>query len=232
VLTDEDKKVIEDQIKAAIGGEELGKSIGTQIRKIVPGMMSTSVAEALKPLTEKFDGFTAKMAEIDEIKKALDEPPVKGTPKKGDPDPDAEKRFKKLELDLAAEKTRREKAEAETKAAEDKRRAGHTRSEFLREAASNNIRDPHIAFSYLAPLLELGDDGTSVIGRLKQKDGTEEKFPLSEFLTQWSQSEEGKHFVLAPAAGGSGAQSGARTPGGTVLSDNDLILGALRQPSS
>jgi hypothetical protein len=40
---------------------------------------------------------------------------------------------------------------------------------------------------------------------------------LSQFVTEWSSSDEGKHFVQAPANGGGGAD-GSKTP-----TNNDLM---------
>lgn len=224
-LSDEDKAEVEKKITDALASEELGKAIGAQVRKIVPGML-TKTEEALKAITESLTGVTAKLTEFDT--KLADDPDDKdGKKKKGDADPEVTKHLKKLEADLKAERDKREKAEKDAQEKEAQRLAGLTRSEFLRIATELGIRDPKIVLAYHEKALGVDTDGVTVVGKTKGDDGTDEAVPLTDYLGNWLKTDEGKRFATTEAAGGTGAGKGAKKSGGGAPTLNDVIDNAL-----
>lgn len=223
-LTDEDKKEVATLLASALAGEDTAKQIGNAIRKIVPGMLTTSMEAATKPLTDGLAAITAKLTEQDEKQKAADDE-ASQKHKKGDPDPEVAKQLKKLSDELAVEKGKREKAEGETKAKEEQRRAGVTRSEFMRSIVELGV-DPKladIAYSHHAASLALADDGVSVTGKSKNAEGTEETQPLGDYLGGWLKSDVGKHFIKTDAAGGSGGGAGKKPGGGGAPTLNEVL---------
>lgn len=238
-LTEEDKaeaeKISLAAFTKAIASEDfqktIGSAVGASIRKIVPGM----VTDSLKPLTDKVTGFETKFTEMDEAEKKRLEDEGEGEkkkPKAGDPDPAIAKQLKDLTTKLDAETKKREKAEKETQTAEEKRRAGLTRSEFTRTAIEQGV-DPKmadVAYSHLAASLALAEDGVTVIGKAKNEEGAEETQPLKDFVGGWVKTDVGKRFVTTDATGGTGGKPGSPTkPAGTPVTGKDVLKQMISQ---
>lgn len=173
------------------------------------------IAEALAEQTEEHEtaitGLKAKQTELlGKLKKA----------KEGNPDNDS---TDKLEAELDTTKTALKQAQKDLGKVTKERDTFKTTAEGESAAVKKMVADGgltealigvNVAKQFLPAVkaMLLGKVTVEQEGeaRIAKVDGK----PLSEFVKTWSQSDDGKHYVAAPANGGGGAPGGPKTPAG------------------
>jgi hypothetical protein len=235
-LTEEQLKKITDQVVEGLAKSEgFGKAIGDSVRRIVPGIVESS----LKGVTDKVGELEKKLDKPDpdddddetEPEGGKKKPAKKGEPTAGELK--LQRDLEKIQKDLERERTER-KQEAERAAA-----AGR-RNDFVEAATKAGIDPTAVDFvfkRYEGQLkrLEESEGGGLVIKVSRESAGRrfDEEVPVSEWLSkEFLPSDEGKRFRTGKPGGGSGGSRGGEgLPGGGTPSVFDLIDRAMGTPS-
>lgn len=182
-------------IEELLENEEVKKMIQSQVDEQVSGLKNKN-EELLGKLSEKKNETKSLQEQIDEIKQARELAEQEAAEKSGDIEKIKENMMKNHQKEVEALKNQlNDKDQSLSKLLIDN---GLTKTlteakiapQYL-EAVSSLIKSKH-----KIEILKDGDNLQPVI------DGT----PLNEFVSEWSQSDQGKNFVSAPVNGGGGAQ--------------------------
>jgi hypothetical protein len=162
-------------------------------------------------------GVLASLAQMQETltkmstKPAVDEDAEDGepeAPKKSVEDPKATKRFTRLEKELAEEREARKKAERIQAEQAESAKRNEMRGQFQQALTEHGISDPRLMRAALDQLEQDGfmvrDEGDKIRFKGNDKYGIETLFDPKVGLKNWVQ-QEGKSFVPAVDAGGSGS---------------------------
>jgi hypothetical protein len=237
-LTEEQLKKITDQVVEGLAkSEAFGKAIGDGVRRIVPGIVDSS----LKGVTDKLGELEKKLDEADDDDDDDDGEPEKGGGKKP-PAKKGEPTANELRLQRELEKVKGdfEKSERERKEAAERAAATARRTDFIEAATKAGVDPDAVDFVYARfegrlKRLEESEGGGLVIKVSRESAGRrfDEEMPVSDWLSkEFLPSGEGSRFRKGKPAGGSGGgRGGDGLPSGGAPSAMDLIDQALQIPS-
>jgi hypothetical protein len=180
-------------------------------KKIVKDLIAAAIAEQAAEHEQDTQGLKNKNAELVlKLKKAQE-----GTP-------DA-KEFAQIEtqlekaqgeLKIALKEAKIFKAQAEEYKQNFEQESNVTRNLLVENGLTEALTKANVGAPFIPAVkamltgrVELKSDGTSKIAVIGEKS-------LGDFVKEWSQGDEGKHYVSAPINGGAGA-GGSRTPNGS-----------------
>jgi signal recognition particle GTPase len=174
--------------------EDLEKAVNEGIEKATKGLKEKNdelLGEIKKLKTDNKDLKEKYDATEDEKKRAEEEAANKSG--------DVEKIKKTLEEKHAKELTKKDEQIAANKKRLDQLLIDGGLSEELAKAnVAPQYQDAVKALIKSGHKAEIAEDGDAVIAKINGKT-------IKEFISEWSQSDQGKHYVAAPANGGAGA---------------------------
>lgn len=182
--------------------------VTNRVKREMKGVLSAlaQMQESLKALSA-----TPKKPEGDDAEGDDEEPEVK----KPEVDVKTSKRMTRLEKELAEQKARAEKAERERAEESEKARRNEMRNAFQAALQEHGVTDPRLMRAALDQLEQDGfmirDEDNKIKFKGQDKYGIDTNFDPKVGLKTWIQT-EGKSFVPAVDAGGSGS-GGSRNTG-------------------
>lgn len=184
-------------------------------------MISKAVNGALsKRNLEKTVGdiVMASLAKFQEAKEAeatekQEEQAAKGPDAKGELPPAYKAHYDRLEAQLKAEREERLKAEKAREDVEKARRRDEERSTAAEHLRKHGISDARISGALAVLHTERGaiarsEDAKRIVFKSKDKYGNDVELALDEGLQQWLKTDEGKEYLPARDARGSGGAGG------------------------
>lgn len=189
-------------------------------KAIVQGLIDTALEQARETHEAEIEGLKTKNTDlIGKLRKARAEG---GNENTGEIERletelnEAQGKLRKAESDLRQVNRDVATVTAERDAAQTSLQA---ETDFARNLLVNNGLTGALVEANVAP--QFLDDVTASLARqvtIKDSDGERKAFvgdkPLGEFVKEWSQSDRGKHYVVAPANGGGGTPPPGSPQGG------------------
>jgi len=213
--TNEDEDSEDD---AEAENRRINAIVTSRVKREMKGVLAT-----LAQLGAKLDGLAESKSKKDEEQ---DHDEDEDSKKETQVDPKLSRKLTKMEKELADERAARQKAEKERAEEQERSKRNEMRSVFSSALSELGVTDPKLLRAALNVLEEDGvmirDEDGKVKFKGQDKYGIETNFDPKVGLKSWVAG-EGKSFVPAVDAGGSG-QGGARGTGnGTqALSARDL----------
>lgn len=193
-------------IKEALESEEGKAAIAAAVETATKGL-KTKNDELIGNLKKEKEARASAQEQLDQIKTEKEEAETAAAAKTGD----IEKVKRQLEDKHRAEMAKRETDLAATKTKLDQVLIdGGISSALVKANVAPQFHDAVKALLKTSHKTELVDKDGSTVAHIDGK-------PLEEFFTAWSQGDQGKHYVAAPANGGGGAPgSNSKANGGAA----------------
>jgi hypothetical protein len=183
-----------------LDSQEVKDAIAAAVAEEVAGLKAKN-AELIAKNKKLQQGATVDPADVEALERQLDEWKAKAG--------EAGKAAAKAAKDLEAATKRAEQAESYTT----KLLVDNGLNDALAKAGVTNPVHQKAAKAMLAGQTQVIADGDQKVVKVGDK-------ALSDFVKEWAGGDEGKHFVTAPDAGGTGAGPSARVnPGAKPLKD-------------
>ena len=222
-LSAEQLQEITSQVIAGLGkSDALGKAVADGVRRIVPGVVESGT----KQVAETVASLQAELKKLQEGGTA--KPTDKGKGGSGEtPEELLAAQGQIEELRKRLDESDQRVKDADARAVETRIRSG-----FLSLASEIGMRGVDFVYSRYRDKLVEGEDGALVIEVPREAGGHTytDKVPIQDWLTkEFLASDEGKPFIPARAAGGSGGGAGAEgfRAGGGKPTKEQLVDAAL-----
>lgn len=182
-------------------------------KKILADAIAAALAEAAEEHETAVEGLKTKNAELlGKLKKAREG--------KGDPE-NVEKLESQIEqanadLKLAQKALRKAEGERDTFKASAETEANAAKNLVISGSLLSELSAVGVKKEFLPAVQKLLADKVEQTIDGDKRTATVAGKPLSEFVKSWSQSDEGKHYVTAPANGGANAPGGQANGNGTA----------------
>lgn len=106
---------------------------------------------------------------------------------------------------------------------------GFTQSLLVDNGLSDALVKAGVAPAFMPAVKAMLKSGVKVVADGETRKAVVGDKALADFVTGWAQSDEGKHYVVAPAnsgGGGAGSGTGTGTSGKTIAADDRAAFGA------